>query len=185
MKNKGWVKLYRAQFVHWISKKPFCDGYAWAYLYSQANHKPGMVNMRNEYIKVERGQFVTSKKKLSEFFGCTRFHTNNLLKALKAAHMIDYRTTHRYTVITIVNYELYQGNERKDDPQNDPQSGRQTAHRQPTDSHKQECIKNDLRMIKKLSKAEIEENKQNITKGKKLFLDILKKNKEERKKGGE
>ena len=60
--NNGWVKTYRKQFHNQeLSKKPFCDGYAWQYLYTFANHKKGEVNLRNEFIKVERGQFVTSK----------------------------------------------------------------------------------------------------------------------------
>lgn len=174
MKNKGWTKLYRGQFIHWISKKPFCDGYAWCYLYSQANHKPGMVSFRNEYIKIERGQFITSKKKLMNFFGWTRFHTNNFLKALKMDKMITYRATHRYTLITIINYGIYQDNNKKSDIQNDPQNDPQTAHRQHTDDHKQECIKNDLRMKKKLSDEQIKKNKENITKSKNLFLDVVK-----------
>jgi DNA replication protein DnaD len=177
MKNKGWTKLYRGQFVHWISKKPFCDGYAWSYLYSQANHKPGVVNLRNEYIKVERGQFITSKKKLMEFFGWTRSHLNNFIKSLKMEEMITYRMTHRYIVITIINYTLFQGSDKNTDPQPDPQTDIQTTYRRPTVVHKQECIKNDLRMNKELSDAEIEKNKENVTKSKNLFLDIVKKKK--------
>jgi len=173
MKNKGWTKLYRAQFNHGISRKPWCDGYAWCYLYSQANHKPGFACMRNEYIQVERGQFVTSKKKLMALFGWTKSHLNNFLFALNADHMIAYRTTHRYTLITIVNYSVYQDSDIKSGTQNGTQNSRQTADRQPTDSHKQECIKNDLRMKKKLSDSEIEKNKKNITKSKNLFLDIV------------
>jgi len=96
MKNKGWVKLWRNQYNNWISEgKPWCDGYAWTFLYSQANHKKGMVNFRNEYIEVKRGQLLTSKLKLQGIFGWTRWHVVNLLKALKNAEMITYRTTNR------------------------------------------------------------------------------------------
>ena len=176
MKNKGWTKLYRGQFVHWISKKPFCDGYAWTYLYNQANHKQGMINFRNEYIKVERGQLVTSKTKLQKFFGWTRRHLKNFLTALEKDQMLTCRVTYRYTVITIVKYEVFQGSDIESDTQNDKQV---TSRRQAGD-HKQECIKNDLRMKKKLSDLEIKKNQENITKSKKMFLDIVK----NKKKGG-
>ena len=67
MKNKGWVKLWRDQFNNWVSeRKPWCDGYAWSYLYAQANHKGGTVNFRNEYIPIERGEFLTSKLQLQK-----------------------------------------------------------------------------------------------------------------------
>lgn len=177
MKNKGWIKLYRGQFFHWISKKPWCDGYAWCYLYSQANHKPGMINFRNEYIKIDRGQFLTSKKKLQKLFGWTRTHLNNFIKGLEMDKMLTHRMTHRYTLITIINYGIYQDKVLNSGTQNDPQTDIQTTYRRPTVVHKQECIKNDLRMIKKLSDEEIEENRKRVTKSKNLFLDIIKKGK--------
>lgn len=121
MENKGWVKLWRNQFSSWISKKPFCDGYAWCYLYQKANHKTGMVNFRNEYIKVERGQLLTSKLQLQEIFGWTYRRVGNFLKALENDEMIRYRTTNRYIVITIVNYDKYQSKEEKSDEQNEEQ----------------------------------------------------------------
>ena len=88
--------------------------------------------------------------------------------------MITYRMTHRYTLITIIKYEFYQGNDKQDDTQNDIQNDRQMTDRRPTGLNKQECIKNDLRMKKKLSDEEIENNKKNITKSKNLFLEIVK-----------
>jgi len=122
MKNKGWTKFHRIQFSHWVSeKKPWCDGYAWTCLYNMANHKPGKVNFRNEYIPVVRGQFVTSKLKLENTFGWTRRRLDNFLKALENDDMITYRTTNRYTVITIINYEIYQSDGKQDDIQNDKQ----------------------------------------------------------------
>ena len=121
MKNKGWVKFHREQFNHWISKKPFCDGYAWTYLYTRANFKKNMVNFRNEYIEVERGQFLTSKLQLQRIFGWTYRHVENFLLALKNDENITYRTTNRYIVITIINYEFYQGDEEQNEEQNEEQ----------------------------------------------------------------
>lgn len=121
MSSRGWVKFHREQFNNWVSKKPFCDGYAWTYLYGAANHKKRMVNFRNEYIEVERGQLLTSKLKLQEIFGWTYRHVENLLKALENDEMITYRTTNRYIVITIINYDLYQSNDDESDEQNDEQ----------------------------------------------------------------
>src|SRR4030042_1019136 len=56
-KSKGWVKLWREQFTHLISeRRPWCDGYAWVYLYSQANHKPGVVNYGKYQAKEEANE---------------------------------------------------------------------------------------------------------------------------------
>lgn len=139
MRNKGWTKLYREQFNHWISKKPFCDGYAWTYLCNQSNHKKGMVNFRNEYIEIERGQIITSKMKLENIFGWTRRHVDNFLKALENDEMITYRMTNRYTSITIINYENYQSNGKQNAIQND----KQITDRLQTDNKQVSINKND------------------------------------------
>ena len=136
---KGWTKIHREQFNSWISKKPFCDGYAWTYLYNYANHKKGMVNFRNEYIEVKRGQLLTSKKQLKKIFGWTRRHLDNFLLALEKDQMLTYRMTHRYTFIIIVNYDKYQGNGIISDIQND----NQVTHRLHTDDIQVSTNKND------------------------------------------
>ena len=93
--------------------------------------------------------------------------------------MCTIRTTNRFIVITIVNYNLYQSKEEQGVEQKDKQEVEQKPNRGRTGQHKQECINNDLKMKKKLSDEQIKKNKENITKSKKRFLDIAKeKNKE-------
>ena len=122
MEDTGWTKLWRVQFNHWVSdRKPWCDGYAWCYLCSRANHKKGLVNFRNEYIEIERGQFLTSQIKLSEKWGWTRKHVKRFLDALENDQMLTIRTTNRYIVITIMNYDVYQSKGDNNDQQNDQQ----------------------------------------------------------------
>lgn len=109
-KNRGWVKLWREQFGNWVSeKKPWCDGYAWSYMYARANHKRGVVNFRNEYIEINRGEFITSKLKLRGIFGWSYKQVNSFLTALELDQMVRIKTTNRYTYITILNYDKYQG----------------------------------------------------------------------------
>ena len=132
MQSKGWVKLWREQFGHEVSeRKPWCDGYAWSYLYSQANYKPGVANFRNQYIPVERGQFITSVLKLSKVFGWTRKRTKAFLISLQNQEMIDWksgtnwdqkgtlkgynRRDNRFSIISICNYEKFQSTENEDD----------------------------------------------------------------------
>lgn len=91
-KNKGWVKLWRDQFQHWVSeRKPWCDGYAWSYLYARANYKDGTVNFRNQYIPIKRGQFVTSILKLSKTFGWTWRRTRSFLENLQSEEMLIFK----------------------------------------------------------------------------------------------
>lgn len=158
MKNKGWVKIWRGQYNNWISKIPFCDGYAWTYIYSQANYKKGMVNFRNEYIEIERGQFLTSKLKLQKIFGWTYRHIENFLLALKNDENITYRVSNRYIVITIINYERYQSN----DEQNEEQSEEQSKNRLGTEQEQVRNSDTQLIRIKKEKKEKKEKKLSNI-----------------------
>ena len=171
MKNKGWTKLWREQFNHWLSeKRPWCDGYAWTYLYSQANYKKGMVNFRNEYIPIDRGQYITSKLKLANKFGWTYRHVENFLKALKNDEMITYRTTNRYIVVTIVNYNTFQGS----DDENDEQNDEQIKNRLGTDDEQIRNEATQLRRIKKDKKEKKVNNKVDLFKNKsKDFINTL------------
>lgn len=150
MNNKGWVKLWRSIFDHWLSdRKPWCDGYAWCYLVSQANHVKGMVNFRNQYIEIERGQFLTSHLKLKEIFGWSRQRTIGYLMSLKTDSMIDIRKNNRFIVITILNYDTYQSNEDNNGTTEYTTDGTTDGT---TDDHKQEVKK-----YKKYKKENIKE----------------------------
>ena len=131
-KNSGWVKLWREQFTHEISeRRPWCDGYAWSYLYSRANFRPTIVNFRNQYIPVERGQFVTSELKLSKIFGWSRRRTNSFLTALERGGMCDNKRTQRFIIIGICNYDKFQSTENENgtiDVTADVTTGGQQTH---------------------------------------------------------
>ena len=150
MQSKGWVKLWREQFTHEVSeRKPWCDGYAWSYLYSQANYKPGVTNFRNQYIPVERGQFITSLRKLRETFGWSRERTLAFIYSLATRQMCTYRTTNRFLTITICNYEKYQG-EQDENTTTDTTTGTTTDQPQPdTIKEVKEVKKNIGRSSKK------------------------------------
>jgi len=150
MNNTGWVKLWRSLFHNGLSEdKPWCDGYAWCYLFAMANHEKGFVNFSNEYIEIERGQFLTSQIKLAAKWGWTRKHVKTFLNALKNDENIAIRTTNRYIVITIINYDNYQSYAENNDQQNDQQQIQQKRNRRSTGAHKQE-VKNDKKSIKAL-----------------------------------
>lgn len=144
-KNAGWVKLWREQFTHEISeRKPWCDGYAWAYLYSRANYRPAIVNFRNQYIPVERGEFVTSELKLSKIFGWSRRRVKSFLFGLKNGGMCDNRRTQRFIIISICNYDKYQSTEEEKRTIDDTMDGTTDAQQTHTDKKNKEIKNKDM-----------------------------------------
>lgn len=176
MQNKGWVRLWREQFSHPISeRKPWCDGYAWSYLYSQANFKPGIANFRNQYVPVERGQFVTSVLKLSKIFGWTRKRTKAFLISLQKQEMIDWksgtnldqkgtllgynRRDNRFSIITIRNYERFQSIEEAGGTTKGTTKGTTGEQQEHTIKECKECkeVKNKTLSVKKMPDARVKE----------------------------
>ena len=81
-------------------------------------------------ITYERGQFITSLPSLSEELGFTIQKIRTALTHLKSTGEITDQTTNKYRVITVVNYEKYQGDNRQNNsPLTDNQ---QTTNRQLT-----------------------------------------------------
>jgi len=107
--NKGYFFTWRKVFDHWVAeKKPWCDGFMWIYFLSRANYEDNVVNFRDEYIPVKRGEFITSQLKLCEISGWGRKRTNKFLKALKNEKMATTEGTRRWTRVKILKFDEYQ-----------------------------------------------------------------------------
>lgn len=142
--SDGWIKLHRSIWDHWIWKDPYrlrC----WLDLIMLANHKPKKINIDSQIITVEIGQHWTSDEKLAERWGCGKKKVRNFLKLLVSDGMIYKEGTPRGTLITIVNYRLYQGFENPKGTAEGTTEG--TAEEQPR-NYRGHTNKNDIRMIK-------------------------------------
>lgn len=116
-KRKGYVKAYRSVWDNpMFTKERFNKYAAWMYLISHAAHKDQTIYVRNERLDIKRGQVFTSVRKLSEIF---HWSTNTVLHFLcntRSLGMTDSYATHNGTLITILNYNKFQGSS-ADDPE--------------------------------------------------------------------
>ena len=83
---------------------------------------------------VPRGSFVTSYRSMARELGLTERSIRTAINHLKATQEVTQRSTSRYTVITVVNYDEYQ----KSDTQSDTQvtHDRHTSDTQVTTNEK-------------------------------------------------
>lgn len=109
----GWISLHRKIQDHEIfnEKRVYSRLEAWIYFLLNANHKEGKSVKNSNVIVVERGQLLTSKKKLRDIFGWSNTKLNKFLEVLELERMIHTKSTSKYTVITIENYDFYQSEE--------------------------------------------------------------------------
>jgi len=135
--SNGWIKLHRriAQDSMW-EKKPFSPGQAWVDLILLANHKDGYITVRGNHVDVKRGQVGWSELSLSERWGWSRGKVNRFLSQIEheREQKIVQQKNRITTVITILNYDLYQGVDTTDGTTGNTTDAQQTI--QQTDTNK-------------------------------------------------
>ena len=126
MENEGWIKLHR-KFMTW---EWYADDHMvrlFVHLLLEANHKP----QRWRGILIERGQLVTGRFKLSENTGISEQSIRTCLNRLKSTSEITIKSTSKYSIITICNYNKYNLATTEINQQINQQSNQQLTSNQP------------------------------------------------------
>lgn len=100
----GWIKLHR-EMLAWEWYQDANTMRVFLHLLLTANYE----DKKYKGVVIKRGQCMTSIRKLSENLGLTMRHTRTALDHLKATGEVTIETTHKYSIITISNYEIFQG----------------------------------------------------------------------------
>lgn len=106
----GWIKLYRSVFdtLIWQSNEPYDKRSAWIYLIGHAVTDEKTIVYRGHKIILQRGQFFTSERRLAREFRWYRTKVRTYLRTLIDTEMITANNTTDGTILTIVNYGVYQ-----------------------------------------------------------------------------
>ncbi|HCU7726566.1 TPA: DnaD domain protein [Staphylococcus aureus] len=143
----GWISIDRSIQNHWLfkEKRTFSKFEAWIYLLMEANHSKAKVPIGNQIVTVERGQRLTSILTLSDLFNWSRFKVKTFLDLLESDGMLEVKTTSKYTLITIVNYDFYQSEQGRNQHQNDikPTSKQHQSNINPTSKQHQNNTNNN------------------------------------------
>ena len=148
--HDGWIRLYRKLQECWVweDKEPFDKRSAWIDLLLTANHADAKLLFNGELITVQRGQILTSVRKLSVKWKWSVNKVYRFLKLLESDKMLQKESNKDRTLLTIVNYSVYQGGEYTNEYTNGNSGGytdgstNEYKSETPTDTpseHKQEC----------------------------------------------
>ena len=108
--NKGYIKLFRQIQDCWIwDSGKFDKRSAWIDLLMLANHADKKIVFNGKYITIRVGQYLTSIRKLSERWGWSVSTVSTFLSLLEDDLMIKKESDNHRTLITIINYEVFQG----------------------------------------------------------------------------
>ena len=110
MANVGWISIHRKirDCVIWDTDEPFTRRDAWIDLLLLANHNDKDIIFDGKKITVKKGQYITSVRKLAQEWHWGNAKTLAYLRLLEECEMITRHADSRRTLITIVNYGIYQ-----------------------------------------------------------------------------
>jgi len=134
--DNGFIKLHR-KLIEWEWFSDSNTFHVFMFLLLDANH----ADKKWKGVMVKRGEKITSVDKIRLRTGLSTQTVRTCLKRLESTREITIKTTNRYSIITICNYDTYQCRENSTNKQltND----QQTANKQLTTNKNEKNEKKD------------------------------------------
>ena len=114
---EGWIKLHRKILDNPIVCKDSDYLAVWIYLLLKASHDTYQAMFKGEKIELKPGQLITGRIKIANDLSVNESKVKRILFCFKKEHQIDQQSSNKNSLITVLNWELYQ----KSDQQNDQQ----------------------------------------------------------------
>lgn len=126
MPLSGYVKLHRS-LLEWTWHDEPETLSVWIHLLLLASFK------QTDWhgIPLQPGQVITSRDSLTKMTGLTDRKVRTALTRLKSTGSLTIKSTNRYTLISIVNFEFFQGQHDGSDQQSDQQSDKPATNERP------------------------------------------------------
>ncbi len=115
--DEGWIKLYRKSIHSQVFQN---EGLwkLWTWCLLKANHKDGWVLIKTgkgtSEVFIKRGQFIFGRKTASKELKMKPATVQKRIVKLKSMQNLITQSNSHYSIVSILNYELYQG-ERRDE----------------------------------------------------------------------
>ena len=108
----GFVAIFRKIQDHWIWDDP--DRFrAWVDILMSAQFADSETMVKGQLVKVPRGTWFISLRKLQQRWGWSRPKVTMFLSMLESEQMVSIKKANYGTLIKVLNYEVYQSSEGK------------------------------------------------------------------------
>ena len=139
----GWIKLHRK-----ITESPVFDNSnllkLWLWCLCKATHTEHEVIVGKQIIKLLPGQFVFGRLKAAEILNMNDRTVYDYMKLLNKLEMISMKTNNKFTLVTIVNWAVYQGDANELQQQNSQQFTICTTQETAIENNIYDIIKEDV-----------------------------------------
>lgn len=139
MENNGYIKIYRS-LLDWEWWDDNNTLKVFLYLLLNANWE----DSRYRGVEVPRGSLIVGRKSIAHALGISERSVRTSLEHLKSTGEVTIQSTNRFSVVTVVNWDKFQGREEKSTSQTSSErSGKRPASdQQPTTYKEYKEIKN-------------------------------------------
>jgi len=136
--SEGWVKLWRKSIDSGLIRNHKVWVF-WTYCLLKSNHEKDYKQIIGfQEIILQPGQFVFGRLKASDETGLSEQNIRTCLTFLKKCKNLTIKTTNKFSIITIINWDTYQN----EDQLTNPQSNQQVTNNQPTSNQRVTTNKN-------------------------------------------
>lgn len=137
-KDNEFLKIFR-RMVYWEWYTDVNTTKLFLHCLLMANWKDG----RWRGIEYKRGQFFTSLDSLSKETGLTIQEVRTALEHLTSTNEVTCETTNRYTLISVVSFDKYQGEQQAEQQTNNKRINKQSTSDQHANQQQNKNIKNN------------------------------------------
>jgi len=108
----GWIKLHRQVLSGGWLQNPNLWTF-WCYCLLRANHEPAKEIIKFQRVNLRPGQFIFGRKKASADLKMSEQSIRTCLKKLRSLGNITLKSTNRFSIVTICNWEDYQAGKKE------------------------------------------------------------------------
>jgi len=149
--EQGWVKFYRGWLDNPIITKDTEYLAVWLYLLTNATHTEKEAYFNSKKICLMEGQLLINHKEIYKKFKIEPCKLRRIFNLLKNNYLIDYQTDKHKTLITVTQWDFYQG---KNDYQNDYPMTIKRLSEQDRENEKEKRSKREKEKEKEINKNE-------------------------------
>jgi len=133
---EGWIKLHRCLMEKAIfQNEKLLKVFIWCLL--KASHSEHEQLIGRQKVTLQPGQFPTGRHKAAVELNMSPSTAWSYLKLLEANNTIDIKSNNKFSVVTVVNWGLYQSEDNKPDSKSDNiYDNKKTTNRQQIDTNK-------------------------------------------------
>ncbi len=156
--HNGWIKLWRKSVDSPSFKNPLLWHF-WEYCLLKASHREIKIMIGFQEIQLLPGQFIYGRQKASTETGLSERNCRTCLKNLEKSGNLTSKVTNKFSIITIINWATYQGNDYESDQQSDQQvtSKRPASDQQVTTYKNDKNVKNDKKKKHSSPRGEVDD----------------------------